>query len=357
MNTGIPVREHPSFRTAHVVRTVRTGTSGATVRIVRQPDGQLLAVKTATNPRVPAHAQAAARKSIEPFFGSRLPEVFFAGSIYGTDTLITRCPSTTTLADAVHNQGTHGPAPAVWKDVVTMLGQVWQRTAEPGFDMSSATRKHQLRWQRGTTGLRYALHQAGLPAPLSRHVVVNDIDHGPLNQILNQLASIPAPTIHVACQGDPQPRNILLDPANHWHLVDWEWAGLHQDWRMMTSHLVGWWHVEDLLAHAHGDATLSPSALTLQYEAPETTLPTAWTAPVVDAFSQMTSATHHERDLTALARHTAMLLLREIPKSAAAGREHQLAPLLGEATRLIRDMAHPLLSPFAPPQPTSGSRP
>lgn len=356
MNTGISVREHPNFRTAHVVRTVRTGTSGSTVRILGLPDGQLIAVKTATNPRVPAHAQAAARKSIEPFFGNRLPRVLFAGSIHGTDTLVTSCPSATTLADAVGHQGTLGPAPAVWKDVVTALSKVWQRSAEPGFDTSSATRKHQLRWQRGTAGLRYALHQAGLPIPLSRHVVVNEVDHGPLGEILNQLARIPAPTVHVACQGDPQPRNILLDAEHRWHLVDWEWAGSHQDWRMMTSHLVGWWHVEDLLAHAHGAATLGSSALTLQYEVPGTTLPTAWTGPAVDAFSHMTSAIHHEQDLTALARHTAMLLLREIPNSAATGREHLLAPLLGEAIRLIRDMAHPLLSPFAPPQPSPGSR-
>jgi len=26
-----------------------------------------------------------------------------------------------------------------------------------------------------------------------------------------------------------------------WYCVDWEWAGPHQDWRMMLTHFYGWW--------------------------------------------------------------------------------------------------------------------
>ncbi|MCT2590522.1 hypothetical protein LHJ74_11480 [Streptomyces sp. N2-109] len=354
MTSGIPVRESTGCRTARIVRTLHTGSSGATVRIYRQPNGELRAVKSAANPRVPARAQAAARETILPFLAGRLPEVLFAGSIRGIDTLVTRCPSPTTLADSVIRCGTDGPAPAVWQDFVTTLCRVWELSGQPGFDPELATRKHALRWQRGTAGLHHTLQAHGLEVPLRGHVYVNGCDYGSLGRLLQRLAHIPAPQVHVACQGDPQPRNILLDAAGGWHLVDWEWAGLHQDWRMMISHLIGWWYVEDLLTTACGEAHASRTALSLSYPPPQATLSHAWSAPVVHAFSRMTTPLHRALDLTALARHIAMLLLREIPRSLSTGRHHLLAPLLGEAVRLT-DATHPLLEPISPQQQRPGA--
>ncbi|MEU9481223.1 hypothetical protein [Streptomyces sp. NPDC048191] len=359
MPSGTSVRERPiGSRTAHTVRIVRTGSSGALVRIVRRPDGTLVAVKTARNPRVPATQQAQARDAIVPYFGARLPEVLFAGHHHGNDTLITRCPSVTTLADLALRPGPTTQAAAVWAEVTEALCRVWLESARPGFEPALATRKHTLRLERAHHGLHRAVHRLRLPIDGGHHIIVNGTDNGSLDRMLHRLAALRTPTIHVACHGDPQPRNILLDHANRWHLVDWEWSGHHQDWRMMTSHLVGWWYVESLLAGTHGRLTPTGSALDLSYSTPAPAVLSRWTAPAVRAFRRMSRPGELEQDLGALAVHTAMLLLREIPQVIVGGRHHLFAPLLGEAARILdcsySDRPHPLLEPFAYPQ-TDGS--
>ncbi|MFI9254099.1 phosphotransferase [Streptomyces sp. NPDC053069] len=360
MPSGTSVRERSlSSRTAHTVRIVRTGSSGALVRIVQRPDGTLVAVKTARNPRVPAIQQARARDTIAPYFGARLPEVLFAGHHHGSDTLITRCPSVTTLADAALRPGPTTRAAAVWTEVTEALCQVWLQSARPGFEPALATRKHTLRLERGRHGLHHAAHQLRLAIDGKHHIIVNGTDHGSLDRMLHRLAALRPPTIRVACHGDPQPRNILLDHAEQWHLVDWEWSGHHQDWRMMMSHLVGWWYVESLLAGTHGRITPARSALVLSYGSTPPAVLSRWTAPAVRAFRRMSRPAELEGDFGALAVHTGMLLLREIPKVIVEGRHHLFAPLLGEAARIL-DSAysgrpHPLLEAFTHPQQIEGS--
>jgi hypothetical protein len=86
-------------RNAQVVRTIRTGSSGAVVTILRCDDG-LIAVKTARAPRASATKQRAARETIAPLFGKQhLPRVLLAGVLDGDDVLVTECSTPRTLAD------------------------------------------------------------------------------------------------------------------------------------------------------------------------------------------------------------------------------------------------------------------
>lgn len=151
MPTGTALWERAESRTVEIVRS---GSSGATVRIVRHPGGRPLPVKTARHPRVPATEQAKARAAVAPFFGDLLPEVLFAGMIGGVDTLITECPSTDTLAD-IAGSSTADFALTAWHDVVMTLRRIWAQSARPGFDPALATRKHELRRQRGLEGLDF----------------------------------------------------------------------------------------------------------------------------------------------------------------------------------------------------------
>ncbi|MGH3370145.1 MAG: hypothetical protein ACRDPR_09090 [Nocardioidaceae bacterium] len=330
---GGPWRPPPDSRTIH---TISTGSSGATVSILEQTDGELLAVKAARGPRVSAIDQQAARAAIAPYFGEgRLPRVLFAGEQDAEDLLVTECPAVRTLADVAMSDGPVQPVLGVWTDVVNTLAAVWSRSARPGFDPDLATRNHGLRWGRAVKALQWVFEELGLADAPWRHLVVNDVDHGPLDEILDRLAGIPLPAVHVACQGDPQPRNVLVDEDGEWHLIDWEWAGLHQDWRMMTSHLVGWWYVEDVLATARGSINPAASAVFMSYQPPLTAELEPWLRPVVGAFRGLTTPDRHDQDLTALTMHIAMLLIREIPKVMEDGRPHLLAPLLGEAIRFI----------------------
>lgn len=281
-----------------------------------------------------------------------MPAVLFAGQVSGTDILISECPSPNSLADVISSDGFSRTVVSAWTDAVTTLSTVWERSARSGFALSRAARNHQLRWQRAMDGLNFTFRHLLPSADLTQHIIIDDNELGTLRSALEYLAHVPPPTIHVACQGDPQPRNILLDDTGKWHLVDWEWAGLHHDWRMMSSHLIGWWHVENLLAHAHGQARAAGSSLTLSYRLPPAAIPAHCMTPVARSFHRMSTFGDIERDLIALALHVAMLLLREIPRVAATGNGHLLAPLLGESVKLIHSARttqwHQIIMPVVP---------
>jgi len=332
MTTSSRARVHGGPK---IHRVVRTGSSGALVVIVNS-HGVLRAVKTARRPRVTAVEQQLAREAINDWFPGRLPAVLFAGKVSSLDVLVTECPSSGTLADLV----TVDPVAAqhVWADVVGHVQRVWQASARPGFDAAAATRNHQMRWQRARAGLNWSLDRLGI-GPVSGRLVVNGADLGTLDGVLRRLGTVPAPLVHVACQGDPQPRNVLVDTARKWHLVDWEWAGTHHDWRMLVSHLLAWWQIENFHTAASGDVTISQRGdLELSYDRPAAP-PGATLAPGVGAFDAMTTPAHRDADLTALANHLAMLHLREIP-NAARDRPWLVAPLLGEAARLATGPIH-----------------
>ncbi|UZN03404.1 phosphotransferase family protein [Cellulomonas sp. S1-8] len=313
---------------------VDTGSSGAVVTIVTLPCGTRRAVKSARWGRVSAPQQAAARDRIAPHFPGRLPQVLHASRRRGRDVLVTECPSATTLADV------HATDPAravrIWRDVVEDLERIWRSTAVPGFTPALATRSHSMRWRRAVQGLEWALPALGLGPgdTLDTRLVVNGRDHGALGAALDRLAGVPAPAVHVTCQGDPQPRNVLVEPDDRWHLVDWEWAGTHHDWRMLLSHVIGWWQVEGLLEGSRGSVrTSAPGRAELTYDLPDSPRADVL-APGLAAFESMTDPHRRDADATALAHHTAMLYLREVPR-VVPERPWLAAPLIGEAVRLV----------------------
>jgi len=355
--TGLLARTGVDDQTGRVVRIVRTGSSGATVRIVERPDGSQVAVKTARNPRVSATAQARARATIEPFIGDRLPAVLFAGTDGVTDVLIAECPSPTTLADVVAEGHAAPTITAVWDEITVALTEVWTASARPGYAHDLATRNHKRRLARAVEGLQFAARFLDMPVAQLQSIVANDVAYGSWQSAHDRLRALPLPGVHVACQGDPQPRNILLSENLRWHLIDWEWSGLHHDWRMLISHLIGWWYVDRLASGGSGQISSTLRGVALTYEAPAPT-PAAWAAPVVRAFNTMTGSARRDHDLAALCLHTALLLLREIPRAIRQRRQHVISPLLGEAMRLIDGTStgepHPVIRPFVATSPSEG---
>jgi hypothetical protein len=273
------------------------------------------------------------------------------------DVIVTAAPATWTLDEAVDRHGPTAHLRAAWSDVVASLTDMWRATARPGFDPRQATRNHDLRCRRGVGGLDFALTDAfGAPASWSS-LVVNGIHVGSWADVLNQLLALGDPTVHITCHGDPHPGNVLVGADGTWHLVDWEWSGIYHDWRMMVSHLVGSWYIRDLIDTASGTITATPTGLALDYAPCDTPRLRQFGAPAAEAFRQMTTPALADQDLSDVARHVALLLLREIPRAAQVNRHHLIAPLLGDCIRLAtrNHVGHPALRPIAASIPTAAT--
>lgn len=312
-----------------MLRKISSGTSGADVYLLRQPDETILAAKVTRDARVPASVQQLRRDLLAHHLPEHTPRVLATASQGNLDVLVTAAPSTQTLDDAVDRHGFTAQLGAVWSDVVDTLVDLWQRTAASGFDPHLATRNHELRCHRGLQGLEYAL--AGNIAPQSL-IVVNGADCGTWADLFASLTDLGTPAVHVTCHGDPHAGNVLVGAAGRWHLVDWEWSGNHHDWRMMISHLVGGWYIRDLIDGATGTLTTTPSGLTVDYAACDLPRLRHLGQPAATAFARMAGT---DQDLTDVARHLALLLLREIPRAVQHRRSWLIAPLLGECARLL----------------------
>ncbi|GIE92484.1 phosphotransferase [Actinoplanes regularis] len=327
-----------------MLRRITSGTSGADVYLLRQPDDTVVATKVTRNARVHASVQELRRGLLARHLPDHTPDGLATASQADLDVLVTAAPSTLTLDDAVDHYGATTQLTAVWSDVVDTLVDLWQRTAVSGFEPEIATRNHELRCRRGRQGLEYAL--AGNITFESR-LIVNGEDCGTWADLFANLASIGTPAVHVTCHGDPHAGNVLVSANGRWHLVDWEWSGEYHDWRMMISHLVGGWYIRDLIDGAQGTLTMTSSRVSIDCSVGDLPRLRSLGQPAATAFVRMGGTC---QDLTDIARHLALLLLREIPRAVQHRRSRLVAPLLGECVRLlagnVRD--HPALRGMLP---------
>lgn len=297
-----------------LLRKIRSGTSGAEVFLLQQPGGTTIATKVTRNPRVRSSAQAQRRDVMAHHLPAHTPAVLLTASEADLDVIVTAAPATWTLDEAVDQHGPTAQLRAVWSDVVASLTDMWRATARPGFDPHLATRNHDLRCRRGIRGLDYALIDAFGPPASWSSLVVNDIHVGSWTDVLDQLHALGEPTVHITCHGDPHPGNVLVGADGTWHLVDWEWSGIYHDWRMMVSHLVGSWYIRDVIDTASGTTTATQTGLAVDYVLCDTPRLRRFGAPAAEAFRQMTTPSRAAQDLSDVARHVALLLLREIPQ-------------------------------------------
>ncbi|MGA3525277.1 phosphotransferase family protein [Melissospora conviva] len=317
-----------------LLRTIRSGTSGARVFLLRQPGGSTVATKVTRNPRVSSSVQAQRHALMTKHFASHTPAVLGTAAEAGLDVIVTAAPAVWSLDEAIDRLGPTPELYAAWRDVVAALVTVWRSTARPGFDPAHATRNHDLRCRRGLQGLEDALTTDLQPPSGWLSLVINGSDMGSWARAFERLLGVGRPDFRVTCHGDPHAGNVLVAHDGTWHLVDWEWSGEHHDWRMMVSHLIGSWYVRDLLDHASGTVTAGPDGLVLDYVIGKSPRLRRFGDPAAEAYRRMTTPTHTEQDLSDVARYVALLLLREIPRAVLAGRRHLIAPLLGECVRL-----------------------
>ncbi len=219
------------------------GSSGSRVFILKDFEkGKLYAVKAVKISRVSLLEERKKRDFLSKHLPCHIPDVIDVLRYEECEIMISSCPGIDTLHSLILNSNKpHAFLEDVWISATDSLADLWVKTAEP-FRKDDCQRRHDERIERIREGVQnIRINSVSLKDHMDAPIIFNNQICPSLNEILKEIKDITEPEIGVVCHGDPQPSNIVVNDEKNWFLIDWEWSGRQHDWRMMLSHMHGWW--------------------------------------------------------------------------------------------------------------------
>ncbi len=322
---------HSSFE---LVKTPPNGSSGSEVYIFRdQKTLSMHAVKCAKNPRVTFREEKERKEKLEQYLGHYLPGHVEVSYVNDTDVLISSARGVYTLQQIIETKPTLNSF-AIWESVLGQVYATWKHSAYSGFDVERNPRHHQKRCMRVLNGLgELKISNISFADYMNKPMLVNGVRHQSLFNIMRKIAAVHSPEFSVACHGDPQPSNIVVG-HNSWYFVDWEWSGKQHDWRIMYSHLYGWWQSRFNKNLMRPEIKIEKGLISLQYK---TEIPQSirkYQQATKALFYKMTNVRRVQDDFDDLNRFLALLYLGE----ARWRTRDAVIPLLGAAIELVSQL-------------------
>jgi len=333
-----------------IYRISDPGTSQSRVFLYCVPDGRLIAVKilaSTSMARVTLKKELANRKKLEKYLGDKLAEIYWYGVIDGFEVIVYEAVGANSLHGEIL-QGTlsHQQITATWLDFLSHLTAMWNASATK--PPHASPRPYDARFERIKDGLSAYFRDTFSEQALALKTIINGKEYASISELLDALSRAPSQTISVTCHGDPQPSNIVVNPATgDWKLVDWEWSQEGHDWRMMSAHLYGWWLTRTVRFAEQPSMTVKADGIYLDYQTYEDTHnDTMKRITLEHLLRAMKPDTAH--DIPALRQYLALLLLGEVRFAHLWGREAHIPYYLA--------MAHQILESELSLQETRASR-
>ena len=246
------------------------GSSGARVSIFKSSDERsLYAVKCARSTRISLSDEVKREGILTQYIPEHLPKILWVGKVEGLETIISECSGLQTLHNLIMgSELPHDQLLSIWGDVVASLITMWSDSKTFPFREDLCPRIFSERIKRIRNGLN---QRSILDTPLSdilhKEVNINGRDYPSIDDSLKNVSNIKNPQFGVTCHGDPQPSNIIVGRNfPDWYCVDWEWSGPNQDWRMMASHLYGWWFTRCMVLKTEPKIQISKEKVYFEYE-------------------------------------------------------------------------------------------
>lgn len=309
------------------------GSSGARVSIFRHSrTDSLYAVKCVQSSRVSLIDEIARKEILAPYLRDHLPKILWCQIVDGFEVMISECKGLNTLHGLVVNSDIpQHRLLAVWKDVLEVIVRMWEVSRHP-FQSVLCPRFFPARLERIREGLRHiAIGEIKLAEHWKKPIIINGKEYPSIAQSLEKVSQVGKPKTGVVCHGDPQPSNIVVGNDDHWYCVDWEWAGPHQDWRMMVSHLYGWWSSRCLILTANPNLYVSERRIEIHYDSFLSPHLRSYQEQVLPAVSTMLADCPHEEDITDINRFLSALYFGELRFLGLWGREVFASSMLAQA--------------------------
>ena len=323
----------------YLVQVSTPGSSGARVSIFRDSrTGFLYAVKCVQNPRISLIEEQARRELLTPYLKEHLPRVLFCQIIDGHEVMVTECKGTDTL----HNLLTKSASKTdeylpIWEEVLQNLIDMWKETQHEYVEALSP-RHFPSRIKRIEEGVQNAVFEnIRLADYWDLPIQINGETYPSLRNSFEKISMVGSPSFGVLCQGDPQPSNIVVTPGRSWYWVDWEWSGYHQDWRMMASHLMGWWSSRCLEILAPSSIMVTSTHIELSYHAHTPSCLHEYQAATLTVPEKLVGETRAKESVSDINRYLSALYFGEIRFLKLWGREDFFVPMLAQAVTTAND--------------------
>ena len=309
------------------------GSSSARVSIFRHSrTNSLYAVKCVKNSRISLVDEIARKEILTPYLWDHLPKILWCQIVDGFEVMISECKGLHTLHHLIINSDVpHSRLLAVWKDVVETLVRTWKTSQHP-FQEALCPRFFPSRVQRIKEGLRSTMiGNIQLSECWDLPVIINGNEYPSVSESLNKVTQVGKPEMGVVCHGDPQPSNIVVGEGSAWYCVDWEWAGPHQDWRMMLTHLYGWWSTRCLVLISDLAVRMSRWRIEMEYEAFIPSHLQPYQDIAMSAALMMSGGLPNEETVRDINRFLAALYFGELRFLGLWGREAFASSMLAQA--------------------------
>lgn len=221
------------------------GSSPSKVYMFKDIDGKLYATKICDKniARVSLLKEIENFRILYPYLKDHLPKILYYGIYQNYEILITESKGIDNFyTSLVSNKKPLEIYLNIWEDIVINLFEMWKKTKTYHYNKDANPRNNQKRIERIEKGIyELAYNNYKLNEIKNYPIIINGIEYFSLNEAMSLIKNVGDPSFGVTCHGDPQPSNVIIDDQNNWYLVDWEWSGTNHDFRIMVSHLYGWW--------------------------------------------------------------------------------------------------------------------
>lgn len=314
------------------------GSSPSKVYMFKDESEKMYAVKVCdiNISRVSLFDEANNIEFLKPFLKKHLPNIIYVGKYKNLEIMISECFG----VDSFFSSFSLNKKPMefyldIWEKVLIEIMNMWKNSKDYNYSSSMNPRNNKARIERIENGVFNSEYNGyNLGSLKNLKIEVNGVEYLSIQDIFDEISKILEPKFGVTCHGDPQPSNIVIsEDDDNWYLVDWEWSGKNHDYRLMFSHLYGWWATRLITLKSSPVFKVKDKKIIINYEVIKN--------DVISDFQNITfkmlqnNFNISEKDFDDINRFLALLYLGDIRFLNIWGRLDYLPVLIGESIKTV----------------------
>ena len=220
------------------------GSSPSKVYMFKDTNNNMYAVKICKKnlSRVSLFQEEKNIEYLVPYLNNHLSKIIYTSKIDDLEIMVSECYGVDNLYTSLAlNKKPLNYYYKIWNNVTQEIIKMWSLSKDSNYEPQKNPRNNTKRIKRIETNLYKIKYNNYLIKDLiNLQTIINGVEYQSIAQTIKEIKKINNPEFGVTCHGDPQPSNIVVNDEK-WYLVDWEWSGKNHDYRLMFSHLFGWW--------------------------------------------------------------------------------------------------------------------